>query len=386
MWNKILQLLLVQLLVSTLGFSQTLMVEKAYQYLKSGELLKGLEAIDLAAENEYTTNDAKTWYIKAYICKELYKSQPEQNNQYREQAILAVKQCLKLDSSQRFSEDGKAIVSFIQMSYLNEAIQWLNAANFENALSSMRLLVDDTLSAYYAEANYYSGYALLMLEKPAEAKQFLENAQLAGYQDPLLYDALSNYYLERKNYDKAISLLIAGKLLFPTDKKLLITELNLLMELQEYENAEKQVEKYLKVYSNDVEVMLLAGTVYDKLFQQEKAQTSIYFQKRKDIYQLVLSQQPDNLTANYNLGITLYNQAVKLINQQAESYELDIFEFNKMLEKCTDLFKESLPYIRKAHELMPENVSTLKALQGIYYNLNDRKNFKQIQAKIEVLK
>ncbi len=385
MFTRIALLLFTQLFVLYGAFSQTLMVEKAYRHLRSGELTQGLEAINLASQNEYTANDPKTWYLKAFLCKELYKNQPEVYYDFRQQALEAVQKCVELDTNHNFTQDCEAITVYLQTSYLNEAVQSLNAGDFEKALSTLQQLGQDRDQAYYAEVMYYSGYAALMLERKEEARQFFENALAAGYQDPLAYEALSNYYLEKQNLDLAVALLREGKKFFPDSRELKIAELNLLMSQQNYEETEKQVEIYLQDYPDDIEVMLMAGTVYDKLFQNDTTRSSLYFQKRKDIYQKVLAKDPNDLMGNYNLGITLYNQAVKMINQQANEYEVDIIEFNRLLGECTALFKEALPYIQQANQLMPDNINTLKAMQGIYYNLNDREKFNQIQARLEAL-
>ncbi len=370
---------------SLAAFSQTLMVEKAYQHLGRGELTKSLEAIELAAQNELTAKDPKTWYLKAYICKELYKAQPQENAAYREQARQAVERCKALDAAQTFSQKCEAITAYLDASYFNEAIRWLNAGKYEEALPVLQRFTTDPLHPYYAEASYYSGYASLMLAQEQQAGVFFKKALAARYQDPLVYETLGNQWLQQDSLTAAADLIRQGRTLFPENRGLRIAELNLLMAQQNYSEAEIQVQKYLALYPDDVEAMLVGGTVYDKLFQRATTQRDVYFQRRKQIYHKILSREPDHLMANYNMGITLYNQAVKIINEQTETYEVDIFTFNQLLEQCTALFKEALPYIQKANQLKPDHVNTLKAMQGIYYNLNDRENFNQVQARIEAL-
>ncbi len=384
MLHKFILSLTAGLLLSLAAFSQTLMVEKAYQHLRKGELAKSLEAIELASQNELTANDPKTWYLKAFICKELYKAQPEENIAYREQARQAVERCKTLDTAQTFTQKLEAVAAYLDASYFNEAIQWLNAAKYQEALPALQVFTTDPRHPYYAEALYYSGYTCLMLAQEQQAGVFFKKALTAGYQDPLIFETLGNQGLQQDSLKKASDLIRQGRALYPDNRGLRIAELNLLMAQQNYREAETQVEQYLVLYPDDVEAMLVAGTVYDKLFQTT-TQKDAYFQRRKQIYHKILAREPDHLMANYNMGITLYNQAVKIINEQTETYEVDIFAFNQLLEQCTALFKEALPYIQKANELKPDHVNTLKAMQGIYYNLNDRENFNQVQARLEAL-
>jgi tetratricopeptide (TPR) repeat protein len=99
----------------------------------------------------------------------------------------------------------------------------------------------------------------------------------------------------------------------------------------------------------------------------------------------VLAQDPDNPVANYNMAITLYNKAVDLI-EPTQNYDLDIMAFHAKLETITRLFQEALPYAEKASRLAPTNRNALKALQGIYYFLNEKEKSSHVGRMIEQLK
>ncbi len=367
------------------SFSQVLMVEKAYEHLKHNELEKSFEAIDLASKHSSTASDARTWYLKGFVLKELYHSNPDNPTDYRKQSLQAVTKCKELDKDQQFKEDCESITSFIYTSYFNDAIQKLNEGNFAAAISILQPFTADNSSAFHAESLYYSGYASLMQGQASQADVFFQQALQAGYQDPLIYDHLANSYV-KQNPEKALATVKQGRSLFPENKELHVTEVNILLALQKYAEAEISVENYLSKHPDDVEVMLVAGTIYEKLFQQSPDRKEEYLLKRKNIYLQVLAQDADNVLANYNMGITLYNQAVVLINQQTDIYNVDLLAFDSIIEQCTGLFREALPYINKAHQLMPDNVNTLKALEGIYYNLNDREKFVQVREKLNALK
>lgn len=367
------------------AFSQVLMVEKAFEHLKRNELEKSLEAIEMASQHPSTVTDPRTWYLKGFILKELFNSQTDTKIDYRNQALIAIAKCREIDKNQHFREDCESISAFIYTSYFNDAIQQLNAGNYAGAITILKPFVDDNTNAFYAEALYYSGYASVMQGQGSQAEIFFQDALKAGFQDALIYDHLANNYL-KNNSEKALVTVRQGRNLFPDDKGLHVSEVNILLALQQYSQAETSVENYLSKHPDDVEVMLVAGTVYEKLFQQTLDQKEAYLLKRKNIYFQILAQNPNNVLANYNMGITLYNQAVVLINQQTDLYNVDLLSFDSIIEQCTSLFKEALPFIKKAHELMPDNVNTLKALEGIYYNLNDREKFIQVREQLNALK
>lgn len=376
-------LVFLYLSLSLPALSQVAMLEKAYTHLKANELDKSLEAIEHAVAHETTRKDPKTWYLKAYILKELYRTYPD-SAAYREKALQAVDQCISLDNNQTFREDCAAIASFIYTSYLNDAIQHLNTEAYAKAISMLKPLITDSTDTYYTEALYYNAYAHLMSGKAAQAYPMFEKVLRMGYQDPLAYEQVAQFYMEKGALEQAAEVLQQGNSAFPANERLQIATLNNYMAAQQYKAAETVAENYLSDHPEDIEVMLVAGTIYEKLFQADTAHRETYFLKRKNIYLSALKRSPDNAIANYNLGITLYNQAVNIINT-TDVYSMDIMEFDRLLGNCTTLFKEALPYIQKAHDLAPNNINTLKALEGIYYNLNDKERIALVRKRIKTL-
>lgn len=79
----------------------------------------------------------------------------------------------------------------------------------------------------------------------------------------------------------------------------------------------------------------------------------------KAVYQDVLKLAPDNFDANLNLGTILVNQ---------------------------DKWVESIPYLVKAHELEPLNVTAVTNLMAAYYNDNQDAKGKEMKLKLDALK
>ncbi|MBW3546099.1 MAG: hypothetical protein KY428_10970, partial [Bacteroidetes bacterium] len=308
------------------------MLEKAYNHFKANELEKSLEAVEIACKNKSTADDPRSWYLKGLIYKEFYQQYPDSLSHYREKALQAVVHCISLDKTNILKDDCKAVSSFIHTSYFNDALQYLNQENYAKALGILQKFTADSTDAYYAEALFYSGYASLMQGKSSESYKYFQKALGAGYQDPLIYDQLSHSYLEQELDAEALAILQEGRSLFPEDTRLQLSALNLYMHLQKYIEAEGIAENYLIDHPTDIEVMLMAGTIYEKRFQADTIKRDSYFLKRKNIYLSVLKQDPENILANYNMGITLYNQAVNIINM-SDPYNMDIMDFDQLLAR-----------------------------------------------------
>ena len=366
--------------------AQTLMVEKAFDLLKKKELEKSWAAIQLATQSEETAKDPRAWYVRGYVSKEIFKKNPQESDIYGKEALASVNTSINLDKQEKYYKECKAIASFIYTNYYNQTVTFLNAEKYTKALTTLNPLREDrsSLNEFYAEALYLSGYAHLMQGNQDSTQHYFSQALAAGHRDPLIYETLSGQYLEAGESGKARTMVDMGRILYTDNRGLQIAELNVLMKEAKYQKAALAAERYLSSYKKDIEVMLLYGTIQGRLFDENVAQREEHFQKRVEIYERVLKQDPNNLLANYNLGITYYNKGVELINDD-NVFEKDIFEFDQLLNVCAGLFQRALPYVLKANQLDPENYNTLKALEGIYYNLNEREKFAQIQARISLI-
>ena len=92
----------------------------------------------------------------------------------------------------------------------------------------------------------------------------------------------------------------------------------------------------------------------------------------------MLILEPNNISANYNMGIIYYNQAVSLIMNKLD-YDFDLATLNDIQDEALNWFKKSLPYMEKAYQLNPRRKETLIGLSGIYYSLHDNDKSQQFQ-------
>jgi tetratricopeptide (TPR) repeat protein len=134
------------------------------------------------------------------------------------------------------------------------------------------------------------------------------------------------------------------------------------------------------VKQKDIDFTLAIASLYTKIFEGDRKKTE-FLKLAKEAYNKILAQDPNNIFANYNMGILYYNQAVNLINQS--DYDLDIVALNDIQDNSINLFKESLPFMEKAYELDPKRRETLLGLSGIYFSLNEFEKSNMYKQKLE---
>lgn len=97
-------------------------------------------------------------------------------------------------------------------------------------------------------------------------------------------------------------------------------------------------------------------------------------------YAHALELDPNMADAVAGQGRTFYNRAVK-VNEEA-AY-LDGKAYKAALDKMNSLFKESLPYFEKAHQMDPENRTYMSILKTLYYRFEMDKEYEEMNKKLE---
>ncbi|MBK6626815.1 MAG: hypothetical protein IPJ87_14700 [Flavobacteriales bacterium] len=134
--------------------------------------------------------------------------------------------------------------------------------------------------------------------------------------------------------------------------------------------------------AKDVEFHNALGTVYTKLYNQDREQLS-WYDKAVATYEQVLRIDTGNYGANYNLATLYYNRGV--YNIQRVGAEYDIPSLQRIQEVSREFFLQALPYMLKAFRMNPKRRETLLGLEGIYYSLQDAERSEHYRKLFEEL-
>jgi tetratricopeptide (TPR) repeat protein len=364
------------------------MLHKAIADYKNGDMAKAQEAIDLASQNAETSGDPKTWYYKGIIYKEIYKAK-EPDNHYsnaRMNSVNAFVKCISLRHSE-YHDDCIKSLKYLASTMYNDAAKDMNAEQYKVALFNFENYLDcedkinpgvlDTLAIFHA------GYSAYMDHHYDKAIKYLNKAMEIKYQDPLLYYFLGKSYMNNGDYKNAEVLFTQGIKKYPYDKKLARIMVNLYQESGKHKELVQLLNQEIQKDPGNIEYLLLMGVTNEKLMVQDSAKKDGYREKARESYMQALKVDPNNLKANYNLGLLYYNQAVDKINSLA--IDTDLIALEDIQEECKDLFKKALPYMEKAYQLNPKSKETLIGLSGIYFSLHDVENSNKIKAELESL-
>ncbi|MFN7013031.1 MAG: tetratricopeptide repeat protein [Bacteroidia bacterium] len=278
-----------------------------------------------------------------------------------------------------------AVVSFAQKQRVAKALEYIEAGNFDNAKTEIDAALQNETTNKDSYAWYVKGFVYKELYKKNEKNNPyspLRNEAIAALKKSMELDVNGENINENKQ-----------------TLKFLATTLNndaaSSINANNPEAAQKTFEKYKETMllidpqtdlkPKTIEFLLALASMLNNQYQAEKDSTKKEFKFLgiKNMYQEVLKLDPNNISANYNLGILYYNKAVNIINNL--DYDMDMFALMEIQDNCVEIFKQSLPFMEKALALDPNRVETLRGLEGIYISLNEFEKSNAIRARLDAL-
>lgn len=149
-----------------------------------------------------------------------------------------------------------------------------------------------------------------------------------------------------------------------------------------FKNLYLQAEPKMDFTEDDIKYYLALGSQYSDVFIKDNTDT-----KAQDVAKVallkVLEIQPDNPTANINMGLMFYNQAVNL--SKSLDYGADFSQIDIVQENMVKLAKQSEQFIYKVYANDNKNQKAAEALYYIYRMLNETGKSDDFKKKAEGL-
>ena len=153
---------------------------------------------------------------------------------------------------------------------------------------------------------------------------------------------------------------------------------------QNYREAVLLADPAINIKEKDEGFYVALASTYYAIYNIDKKVNAKFFDLTRETYMKVLGWNPNNYTANYNLGLLYWNKGVDLMYEI--DYDINLDSAMDVQDHSVELFKESLPFAEKAYEIAPKREETLVVLSGIYYSLNEFQKSKAYQQMLEDLR
>lgn len=200
--------------------AQTGSLENAFNNYKQGNLKEAQREIDELVKDNQLSMDAKTWYIRGFIYKALYKQDKKADSllTLRLEAVSSFKKLLELDTSKKYISDGIKNLSYLAKTFFNDAIVTLDRNRFElskkdfDHYKKIMKFIDPSMDLQNKEIEYYlslsSAYSEAYVSNPT-IKEYFSNAK-SGFGKVLKLDPKNlkaNYNMGVLFYNEAVTII-----------------------------------------------------------------------------------------------------------------------------------------------------------------------------------
>jgi len=267
--------------------------------------------------------------------------------------------------------------------YLNEQKDFagaFQAFKMHVAIPDLAMMQDPKLQkemprdTTYTQYKYYAAIFAVQSELHEEAIALLNELKDGEYEAISVNQFLFQEYMNVKDTVKAVETLQADVARFPQEPWFLQNLINHYIFSGQEQTAIDYLAQAIEREPNVAQYHLIKGNLDENQGYYEAALAD---------FDNALRCDPNMADAMAGKGRVYYNQAVKL--NEAAAMISDNKEYKKALEEMNKVFKESLPFFEKAHEMAPEDRTYMQILKGLYYRFGMDAEYDAISEKLNNL-
>ena len=190
-----------------------------------------------------------------------------------------------------------------------------------------------------------------MIDKAIE----LFTKQISLNPTPDLYRNLASIYLEKKEIDKCKETLEKGIKAYPNNINLMIDELNIYLKNNQKDKAIDKFKKAIELDPTNTSLLSVLGSIYYEMGSYDEAKLN---------YEKVLSINSDDYNANFNLAAIFNSKAndiIKRMNALGIS-EADNRKAEALRIERNKLYAFAKPYLDKCSSLKPNDEEVIRIL------------------------
>ncbi len=387
------RLFLFAMMFTSIVNAQNSKVNTAYQAYYNAEYGKAKIAIDEAVLNEKTKLEAKAWLYRGDIHNEIARDTTGQFSNIANPLDIA----LESYSTALTTPDAKnykikvatGLFTTYNLYFLKGADAY-NAGNSEEAYinfskankANLLQIEANPLSALDTGVIFNMGLMAERTNRTEEAITAFKQLVAMKYPESYLYSRLSNLYLTQGKNTEALQALEAGRQNFPTDKDIMIAELNYYLTSNQLDVLVGKLESAIALDPKNTELYFVLGTTHGELIKLDSVNAKNHFQNAISAYDKALALDDKRFDINLNAGALYYNTAIE-INKEMNGLPLEREkEYDQLKVERNKLYISALPYFERAHALDPSSTDCMLALKEIYVRTEQKEKAEEMKQKL----
>ncbi|SHG63456.1 Tetratricopeptide repeat-containing protein [Flavobacterium fluvii] len=410
------------LLISVATFAQKDQIKAAEKALKGGNPQEAVTILSTAESSIANAAEAeKTQYlfVKGNAYLELANKKVEEGKNLSlaakaYQELLAVE---KASGKNKYSILALNSIITIKGKLINSAIEDTKANKTIDGANKLydAYLLDkkDTINLYYAASTYVNGKdyntalklyeELKVLNYSGKGTSYLAINKISGQEDLFntakerdaalkithekpkneaipskrgeIYKNIALILVDQGKIDEAKKAISDARKANPEDMSLALAEANLYLQTKDFETYKKIIAEILEKNPNDADLVFNLGVI------SANAKNAVDAEK---YYKRVMEIKPDYVNAYINLAALKLEDEKAIIDEMNKlgNSEKDMKRYAVLKTKRENLFKSTIPYLQKAHEIDPKNIDVAKTLLNVYSAL-EMPEYKALKAKVK---
>jgi len=226
----------------------------------------------------------------------------------------------------------------------------------------------------YTQYKYYAAIFAVQSGLHEDAIVLLEELKDGEYEAISVNQFLYQEYVELKDTAKFVATLQAAIERFPGEPWFLQNLINYYIFSGQEQVAVDYLARAIEREPNVAQYHHIKGNLDENLGNYDAALVD---------FDNALRCDPKLADAMAGKGRVYYNQAVKL--NEAAALISDNKEYKKALDEMNEVFRKSLPFFEKAHEMDPADRTYMQVLKGLYYRFHMDKEYDAISEQLNNL-
>jgi tetratricopeptide (TPR) repeat protein len=381
----------VLLILTGSVMAQGAKVLNAYNYLQDGELLKAKIEIEPATTHAKTGIDGKTWYYRGMIHEQIYFSEDE--------ALKDQKAGTLIEAVKSFSKARELGSKKINMNDLNDRYRRLGAYCYQEGVNMFNVSDFNAAYDYFticssvatafdvidSGAVFNTAIAAMRAKKYDVAIEKFKESITLNYSLEESYINLANTYKGLGNTEEYKATLAAAREAVPNSQSIITAEIDIYLASKEYDKALSNLDVAIQNDPSNSSLFFARGNILDHqqasmLADGNREEAIPVYEKALVDYKKALELKPDFFDAAYSLGALYYNRGADMINEANMITDDNKYKLAK--EDSEEVLKTALPYLEKAHEIKPDDVSTMTSLKELYARTNQMEKYEVMNKKL----
>ncbi len=393
----------------TFSFAQKANVSKAKNkaLMESPDFMGAREAIKLALEDSTTKNDANTFYVAGLIGYKENEAMYQKallnmpfDADVKGQAILEsyayFKDANKLDLlpdangkvKPKFTKDIKTKLKdyySVQQNLISYGAYLFEKKDYEKAIEAFEVFLEipklpimnneiPTNDSTYNMIKYYTAIAATNAKKHDKAIGLYVDLKDDKYETMAVYQLLYEEYVTEKDTVNYVKTLKEGFEKFPSEPWFLQNLINYFIYSAKSAEALVYLNTAIEREPTMAQYRYVKGNLDESLGNLNDARVS---------FDKAIELEPTMADSYAGIGRLYYNKAVKMVDDANNIKDVKLY--NAELKKAESVFKESVPFFKKAAEIKPTEIEYKKTLKTLYYRLKMDTDFEAISKEIDAM-